>query len=160
MSPPYTKLVRPNFYDQPSNLLYARSYSIGINVLASAKVVQAVILDLGYSTHGVHMNNRYVELEVVRTAKHKLSIKGPRDEAMYPPGESCTCRVCVFRVAEHWPAGYAWLFILGDGVPSDGKRVMVGTGASECAHTDLCRMEAELAQLQTLHHLLTLRITS
>lgn len=86
-SPPYTKLIRPNFYGQPSNLLYGRSYSIGINVLASAKVVQAVIMDLGYSTHGVHMNNRLVELEVVRTAKHKLTIKGPRNEALYPPGK-------------------------------------------------------------------------
>lgn len=89
-SPPYTKLVRPNFYGQPANILYGQSYSIGINVLASAKVVQAVIMDLGYSTHGVHMNNRLVELEVVRTAKHKLTIKGPVNEALYPPGEiSC-----------------------------------------------------------------------
>ena len=25
-------------------------------------------------------------------------------------------------------AGYAWLYILGDGVPSAGKRVMIGDG--------------------------------
>lgn len=85
-SPPYMNLVRPNYYDQPANLLYAKSYSIGINVLRSAKVVQAVIMDLGYSTHGVHMSSRYVELEVKRTATHRLTITGPKDEALYPPG--------------------------------------------------------------------------
>lgn len=61
------------------------------------------------------MNSRYVELVATRpsSSKKKLTIKGPVNAGLYPPG-------------------YAWLFIVSDGVPSLGKRVMIGTGASEC----------------------------
>lgn len=46
-SPPYTKLVRPRFLNAPARLLYDTTYTITINVLSSAKAVQAVIMDLG-----------------------------------------------------------------------------------------------------------------
>ncbi|KAM0749961.1 copper radical oxidase [Meredithblackwellia eburnea MCA 4105] len=110
-SPPYMTQIRPNFSGLPSNILYGESYTININVLASAKSVRCVIMDLGYSTHGVHMNNRLVELEATRPSysKKKLIIKGPRLNSIYPPG-------------------YAWLFILHDDVPSEGTRVMIGGG--------------------------------
>ncbi|ORY90614.1 copper radical oxidase [Leucosporidium creatinivorum] len=111
LSPPYKSLTQPNFYNAPSNLLYGKTYTIGINVLASAKVITAVIMDLGYSTHGVHMNSRLVELVVERTAKHKLQITAPKNAARFQPG-------------------WAWLWVLADGVPSETSiRVMVGTGA-------------------------------
>lgn len=34
------------------------------------------------------MNNRLVELETVRSSKTKLTIKGPKNAALYPPGAS------------------------------------------------------------------------
>jgi hypothetical protein len=58
------------------------------------------------------MNSLLVEVVATRTSKHKLQITAPKNAARYQPG-------------------FAWLWILGNGVPSNGQRVMVGTGASE-----------------------------
>ena len=48
-SPPYfsASVIRPNYSGLPSNILYGATYTLGINVLSNAKVVQAVIMDLG-----------------------------------------------------------------------------------------------------------------
>lgn len=57
-SPPYMRLVRPNFSGAPANILYGAIYTLSINVLSSAKVVQAVIMDLGESKTGCHARVR------------------------------------------------------------------------------------------------------
>lgn len=65
----------------------------------------------GYSTHGVHMSQRLVELKVTLSGK-KLKILGPRTNGVYPPGPG-------------------WLYVLADGVPSKGQKVMIGKGTGE-----------------------------
>lgn len=52
------------------------------------------------------MNNRNVELKVTLSGK-KLKVLAPRTNGVYPPG-------------------YAWIYVLADGVPSVGQRVMIG----------------------------------
>lgn len=52
------------------------------------------------------MNNRHVELVATLSGK-KLKVLSPRTNGIFPPG-------------------YAWLYILADGVPSKGQRVMIG----------------------------------
>ncbi|GAA5868265.1 hypothetical protein JCM8547_002299 [Rhodosporidiobolus lusitaniae] len=110
LSPPYMSLARPSYSGLPSKILYGKTHTLTVKVPSETKKVQAAIIDIGYSTHGVHMSNRYVELETTLKGS-KLTIKGPKNTGIYPPGPG-------------------WLYILADGVPSTGKKVMVGPGAS------------------------------
>lgn len=66
------------------------------------------LMDLGFVTHGVHANTRMVCLEFA-VQGDILMITGPPNGNIYQPGP-----------------GY--LFILVDGVPSKGCKVMVGDG--------------------------------
>lgn len=68
------------------------------------------LLDLGFVTHGIHMNARLVFLSANISSDCKsLVISGPINSRIYPPGP-------------------AWLYLVIDGIPSAGKKVMVGTG--------------------------------
>ncbi|BGP37435.1 hypothetical protein JCM10449v2_001341 [Rhodotorula kratochvilovae] len=110
LSPPYTSMTRPTFSGAPANLLYKKSYTLTVNVPSGTKKVQGFIMDLGYSTHGVHMSQRMVELSCKLSGK-KLTITGPKTTGIYPPGP-------------------AWIHILADGVPSKSTKIMVGPGSS------------------------------
>ncbi|GAA5864750.1 hypothetical protein JCM3774_006060 [Rhodotorula dairenensis] len=111
LSPPYMEMPRPSFSGQPSNILYDKTYSLKISLPKGTKKVQAALLDVGYSTHGVHMSQRWVELDATLNSQTKLTIRGPKTTGLYPPGP-------------------AWLVVLADTVPSVTKKVMVGPGAS------------------------------
>lgn len=50
---PYMSMTRPTFSGQPANMLYKKSYTLSVNLPSGTKKVQAFIMDLGYSTHGV-----------------------------------------------------------------------------------------------------------
>jgi hypothetical protein len=52
------------------------------------------------------MSSRNVELKVTLSGK-KLKVLAPRANGVFAPG-------------------YAWLYVLADGVPSKGQRVMIG----------------------------------
>ena len=67
-------------------------------------------MDLGYVTHATHSNSRLVTLQsALSTDKSTLSITGPPNGNVYPPGPG-------------------WLYLVVDGIPSAGKKVMVGDG--------------------------------
>lgn len=70
-------------------------------------------MDLGFETHGVHMDQRLVQLTATLSAnKLSLTVTGPPSSAHYPPGP-------------------AFLYIVTDaGVPSFGHKTIIGTGAS------------------------------
>ncbi|GAA5949534.1 hypothetical protein JCM10213_002590 [Rhodosporidiobolus nylandii] len=111
-SPPYMTQTRPSYSGIPSNILYGKSYTLNVNLPKGTEKVQAVLIDIGYSTHGVHMSNRYVELEASLSSNgKKLTVKGPKNTGIYPPAPG-------------------WLYIVADGVPSKGLKVMVGPGSS------------------------------
>ncbi|SCZ95857.1 BZ3500_MvSof-1268-A1-R1_Chr8-1g09842 [Microbotryum saponariae] len=109
LRPPYMSRSRPTFSGQPKKIQYKSKYTFSYKVPSGTKKIRAVIIDIGYSTHGVHMNQRWVELKVISTDDGKITIQGPQGPTYYPPG-------------------YAWLWILADDVPSKGKRVMIGKG--------------------------------
>ncbi|GAA5885181.1 hypothetical protein JCM6882_007263 [Rhodosporidiobolus microsporus] len=110
LSPPYMSQTRPLYSGLPGNILYGKTFALTVTVPKGTKKVQAVVMDIGYSTHGVHMSQRYVELEVSLVG-NIATVKGPKNTGIFPPGPG-------------------WLFILADGVPSKGKKVMVGPGNS------------------------------
>jgi hypothetical protein len=66
-------------------------------------------MDLGYVTHAVHANSRLVYLDIDAYEAGTLSVSGPPNEHIYPPGPG-------------------WLYVVIDGVPSVGVHVMVGDG--------------------------------
>lgn len=65
------------------------------------------LMDLGFVTHSVHMNSRLVELECKLAADgHSLTVNAPPSGTVYPPGPG-------------------WIYVLADGVPSVGRKLMV-----------------------------------
>jgi len=71
------------------------------------------IQDLGFATHGVHMDQRVVRLKSKLSAdKRTLTVTGPPSPRHYPPGP-----------------GFLYV-VTNDGVPSFGHKTLIGTGAS------------------------------
>ena len=68
-------------------------------------------MDLGYVTHAVHANSRLVYLQITRRDDGVLEVAGPPTGKVYPPGPG-------------------FLYVVADGVPSKGIKVMVGDGES------------------------------
>lgn len=70
-------------------------------------------MDLGFSTHAVHMNLRSVILACeLNDRGTKLSITSPPNSMVYPPGP-------------------AFLYIVTEsGVPSFGHKLIIGSGKS------------------------------
>ena len=67
-------------------------------------------MDLGYVTHAIHANARLVFLASSLSADSQaLTVTGPPNGNVYPPGP-------------------AWIYLVVDGVPSVGKKVMIGDG--------------------------------
>jgi len=70
-------------------------------------------MDLGFATHGVHMDQRVVKLVSTLSSDNRtLTITGPPS-------------------AKHYPPGPAFLYVVTNaGVPSFGHKTLIGTGAS------------------------------
>lgn len=67
-------------------------------------------MDLGYVTHGVHANSRMVHLPATHNPDQgTMTFSGPPSGDIYPPGPG-------------------WIYLVVDGVPSKGMKVMVGNG--------------------------------
>ncbi len=68
------------------------------------------LMDLGYVTHAVHANSRLVYLAFsLSDDKATLTVTGPPDGNIYPPGPG-------------------FIYVVVNGVPSVGVRLLVGDG--------------------------------
>lgn len=76
-------------------------------------------MDLGYVTHAVHANSRLVYLAVSIDGE-TATITGPPNGMIYPPGPG-------------------WLYLVVDGVPSKGIKIMVGDGKGPEVDEDATR---------------------
>ena len=65
-------------------------------------------MDLGFVTHAVHANSRLVYLKAV-LQNDQVKVTGPPNPFIYPPGPG-------------------FLYVVVGGIPSFGKKVMVGDG--------------------------------
>lgn len=86
---------------------------LAISVIFGSHAIPVSLMDLGFGTHGVHMDQRLVKLVATLSLdRTSLSITAP------PSGR-------------HFPPGPAFLYVVTDaGVPSFGHRTIIGTGAS------------------------------
>lgn len=114
-SPPYLfkSATRPLISHVPKIVTYGQSFEILLNLngLAAAQgdtsKIRVGLLRPGFSTHSMHMSQRYVLLEhQVSDDLQKLTIKAPPHSAIFPPGSGN-------------------LYVLFDGIPSRGTEIFV-----------------------------------
>ncbi|KAG9082086.1 hypothetical protein FRC06_005230 [Ceratobasidium sp. 370] len=114
ISPPYMTKTRPTYSGLPSTWNYGQQITLTVTLPPSLnpQPVTCALMDLGYSTHGVHMDMRMVKVTcTVASNKKSITITGPPNAAVYPPGP-------------------AWLYISAGGVPSKAQKVLIGNGGS------------------------------
>ncbi|KAJ7093915.1 hypothetical protein B0H15DRAFT_145630 [Mycena belliarum] len=111
MYPPYMQKTRPTFTGLPAMVAYNAAFSLTITVSAAARNVYAILMDFGFVTHSVHMDQKLVKLVSVRQGTNKLLVTGPPSAPVYSPGPG-------------------WIMVMADGVPSVAQQVMIGSGAN------------------------------
>ncbi|KAF8511439.1 glyoxal oxidase N-terminus-domain-containing protein [Gautieria morchelliformis] len=113
LSPSYLNLPRPTYSGLPSTINYGTTFTLSITLPSSSASATVALMDFGFSTHGVQMGQRLVQLVATLATNHtSLTIQAPPNATIYPPGP-------------------AFLFVLTDaGVPSFAHKTIIGTGAS------------------------------
>ncbi|KAF8988723.1 copper radical oxidase-like protein, partial [Hymenopellis radicata] len=108
LSPPYMDAPRPALRSVPKKIGFGKQIKVKVDFVKSGGTITVALMDLGYITHAVHANSRLVNLDV-KLEGGELVITGPPNGKIYPPGP-------------------AFLYVLEDGIPSTGKKIMVGDG--------------------------------
>lgn len=72
------------------------------------------------------MNSRWVELRLNPKQDSLLDL----GELRLKPSleEPSVLSVKMPHCGEVYPPGFGWIFVIVDGIPSEGRRIMVGTG--------------------------------
>ncbi|KAJ7800808.1 glyoxal oxidase N-terminus-domain-containing protein [Mycena olivaceomarginata] len=103
-SPAYLSKPRPSYKGLPATVNYDSKFTLSVQLPPDTTGVTVALMDLGFATHGAHMDQRFVKLT--------LTVTGPPTSRIYPPGP-------------------AFLYVVtAGGVPSFGHKTVVGTGAS------------------------------
>ncbi|KAJ7607945.1 glyoxal oxidase N-terminus-domain-containing protein [Roridomyces roridus] len=112
-SPPYINVPRPSYTGLPATINYNTEFHLAVTLPADTTDVTVALMDLGFQTHGVHMDQRLVQLVSTLSADKKtLTVHAPPTSSIYPPGP-------------------AYLYVVTEsGAPSFGHKTIVGTGAS------------------------------
>ncbi|KAJ6536897.1 glyoxal oxidase N-terminus-domain-containing protein [Mycena capillaripes] len=112
-SPPYMHVERPSYTGLPATINYDSTFTLSVTLPANTVSVTVALMDLGFATHSVHMDQRLVHLTSSLSAdKKKLTVKAPPSGMIYPPGP-------------------AFLYVVTNtGAPSFGHKTILGTGAS------------------------------
>ncbi|KAF9568286.1 copper radical oxidase [Agrocybe pediades] len=112
-SPPYMSRPHPTYTGLPETFNYNEKIKLQVNLPPGVKSVSVHIMDLGFATHGVHMDQRLVKLvSTLSSDRRTLVVTGPPSPRHYPPGP-------------------AFVYVVtNEGVPSFGHKTLIGTGAS------------------------------
>ncbi|KDN37723.1 hypothetical protein RSAG8_09991, partial [Rhizoctonia solani AG-8 WAC10335] len=110
LRPDYMSLPRPRITGLPERIDFMGSFTLDVTIPNKAEVIAVSLMDLGFVTHSVHMSSRLVELE------SKLALDGRTLTVSSPPSGNV------------YPPGPAWIYVLADGHPSVGRKLMVGNG--------------------------------
>ncbi|KAJ7234913.1 hypothetical protein C8J57DRAFT_1531189 [Mycena rebaudengoi] len=112
-SPPYMLVERPSYTGLPATINYNATFTLCVTLPTNTVDVTVALMDLGFATHSVHMDQRLVYLtSTLSTDKKKLMVKAPPSGMIYPPGP-------------------AFLYVVTNtGSTSFGHKTIIGTGAS------------------------------
>ncbi|OJT08667.1 hypothetical protein TRAPUB_393 [Trametes pubescens] len=114
LGPAYMKKERPQILSGVPKL-FKFGDTIELKILLPVTSLQGAsvkvaLMDLGYVTHAVHANSRLVYLtSSMSSDQQTLTITAPPNGNIYPPGPG-------------------FIYVVVDGVPSAGARVLVGNG--------------------------------
>ncbi|KAI0664680.1 copper radical oxidase [Cubamyces menziesii] len=114
LGPAYMKKERPQVLSGlPKKLAFGKAAQMKIRLPAASLQsanIKVALMDLGYVTHAVHANSRLVYLKSsLSSDKATLTITGPPNGNIYPPGPG-------------------FIYVIVDGVPSVGTKVLIGDG--------------------------------
>ncbi|KAF9484661.1 copper radical oxidase [Pholiota conissans] len=111
LNPPYMSQDRPEITHAPQRIDFGENFKLDVKMPngVNSKDVRVSLMDLGYVTHAVHANSRLVYLTIVSSTNNVLTVQGPPSGNIYPPGPG-------------------WIYIVSNGVASQGKKVMIGSG--------------------------------
>ncbi|KAJ7738861.1 glyoxal oxidase N-terminus-domain-containing protein [Mycena maculata] len=112
-SPAYMSKPRPSYKGLPATVNYKSKFTLSVQLPLDTAEVTVALMDLGFATHSVHVDQRFVKLVSKLSADKKtLMVTGPPTARVYPPGP-------------------AFLYVVtAAGVPSFGHKTIIGTGAS------------------------------
>jgi len=113
LSPPYVTQTRPTYTGIPATINFGTTFNLSVTIPSGVSSVTVVLMDFGFATHGVHMDQRLVVLSSTLSSNKKtLTVHAPSSGKIYPPAP-------------------AWLFVVTNtGVPSVARKTIIGTGAS------------------------------
>ncbi|KAL0574683.1 hypothetical protein V5O48_007268 [Marasmius crinis-equi] len=113
LNPPYMTKRRPDIvgFRTVEKVEFGKTVDIRVDNCPGKAEGLAAFMDLGYITHATHTNTRLVHAVTVRTGEDRFRVTAPPNGNIYPPGP-------------------AFLYFLCDGVPSEGRKVLLGDGRS------------------------------
>ncbi|KAH9930744.1 copper radical oxidase [Fomitopsis serialis] len=113
LGPPYVTKARPEIVEKPEIIGYDEVVSFNVAIPDSSSHsadIKVALMDLGFVTHTVHANSRLVYLtSSLSEDGQTITVAGPPDGGVYPPGPG-------------------FLYLVVDGIPSVGAKVMIGDG--------------------------------
>lgn len=110
INPPYMVKPRPTIVNYPKKIDFGEDFQLTISYPTVIGTVEVALMDLGFVTHGNHANSRMVSLPVDHSRQgDTFAVKAPPNGNVYPPGP-------------------AFIYVIVDGVPSEGSKVIVGSG--------------------------------
>ncbi|KAJ8514651.1 hypothetical protein ONZ45_g7827 [Pleurotus djamor] len=108
LSPPYMSSSRPVASGFPSRIDYNEIIAVKIDLPSPPTHLTVALIDLGFATHTVHMDQKFVELRSSLSVDGSyLKITGPATPRLYSPGPG-------------------FIYVVADGVPSIGKKILIG----------------------------------
>jgi len=133
LSPAYLSQPRPTYTGIPATIQFNTHFNLAVTLPAGTTSVTGMLnitiipiflrdspippwtvslMDLGFQTHAVHMDQRLVLLtSTLSTDRKTLNVAAPPNQRVYPPGP-------------------AYLYVVTNtGVPSFGHKTIIGTGA-------------------------------
>ncbi|KAJ8473322.1 hypothetical protein ONZ45_g16339 [Pleurotus djamor] len=113
LSPPYMSQQRPTVSGVPKIVDFGRQFTLNVNLPRNTRDVVVNLMDLGFATHGVHMDQKLVQLKATLSRDKKtIKVTAPSDGRLYSPGPG-------------------FLYVVTDkGIPSVGHRLIIGNGRS------------------------------
>ncbi|KAF7325747.1 hypothetical protein MKEN_00425200 [Mycena kentingensis (nom. inval.)] len=114
LDPPFFSAPRPVLSNVPAKIGFNQHITVGIDIPAHlpALNMKVALMDLGFSTHAFHNNQRLVFMDFVLSPNRRsLTILTPPNNRVYPPGP-------------------AYIFVTVGDSTSVAAHVMVGTGGS------------------------------
>ncbi|KLO18541.1 copper radical oxidase [Schizopora paradoxa] len=130
LQPPYLNAERPVIQSIPNMIKLGETVKMTVHLPANANVdtLKVSCMDLGFVTHAVHANSRLVYLVAKMLDGQTLEVTGPPNANVYPPGP-------------------AWIYLVVDGIPSIGTKVMIGDGQGPVVDTEALNYMLEHTQV-------------